>query len=134
MSNQINWQARAEKAEARIIKVEKRWLAAEARAEKAEATNQKEARPMSKRDNAVVGLVSGHLRAEARLHSDVAIHDRLIAWAEGIEGVLARAEKAEAALAELEEIDEVCRAETKRADYWKAEAEKARAALKEQGQ
>ena len=55
---------------------------------------------MSKLDNAVVGLVSGHLRSEAKLHSDMAIHDRLIAWAEGIEGVLARAEKAEAHIAE----------------------------------
>ena len=33
-------------------------------------------------------------------------------------------------LSDLEEVHETLRAETKRADYWKAEAEKARAALK----
>jgi hypothetical protein len=61
-------------------------------------------------------------------------HDMyLMKWGECAKAE-ARAEKAEAELAELEEIDEVCRAETKRADYWKAEAEKARAAIKEQGQ
>ena len=48
-----------------------------------------------------------------------------------------RAEKAEAEIArlqsdlsDLEEVHETLKAETKRADYWKAEAEKARAALK----
>ena len=101
---------------------------------------------MGKLDSAVIGLVSGHLRAEAKLHSDMAIHDRLIAWAEGIEGVLARAEKAEALVDEGLEILTSLIDNISRRGHYSVEStvtfidqagaafREARAALKEQGQ